>query len=727
MSISPIKIGIYTTLIILFLILLIILLIPKLLSTSQGSAYLMHQINRKIPGKIDVGNIKLGWFTDQQIENFKLQTPEGETILFIESLKMNEPLMQSLLKGFSHSSFGIKNLEGLIVRGSNGETNFERALGGQVKHSIPLPLNKPIILEKVQLDLNYLQKGQFTLKGSGVTREGNLEGHFSIDADLGEVQKIDLTAVNLPVLILDQLIAFQKPKYSGLLTNLFGDSIDLKIKQIQEETKNELFLEGRSPQISLNLQGSFLDQELKVDQGNIQFNIPQVNSQNLLKNSNIPIVLSSPIQGEMQLQNLTFSQSEFENIEKLKLQMLPFTFAAKNQPEKEIQLNSLNLSFDHKKVNIQMQGQDLGKPLFVDANILLHDFSTFEFMGKMNGFPTELFCYFPTFDLSLCKKIEALIGPKVDGQIDFYSHNFEGPISLNASGENGSLSFQGELKKGFLTLKTPLQGFLKVTPQLENLVLKEMLPFVRGVLQANEPIQYFFDPKGFSAPIKDFSLNRLTISQGMLDLHKITFSRASQMGKIANLLGIKANQFEIWFTPLYFNMQQGKITLSRMDMLINNSYPLAIWGNIDLLKDSLNLSLGLSGTALSKAFGVKLDKDYMLSIPLFGSVSNPQIETAKMTARISSLIAKLRGGEKETFLGNFLEAATGALTGDKVPKPTTVPFPWEKQLQEEQNNPPSAPLNEQIEKMDLNPAPEIKKELKELKKEAKKFLKGFFK
>lgn len=730
-------------LIILILIMLTLFLIPSVLSTSAGQAFLVSRINRQIPGKILIGKIDLGWFSGQHIEDFKLQTAEGETVLSFDSIHTSLPLIKAFIEKFSHAPFSVHNLQAEIVKDAADGTNLERALGIKSEHSHLIPASQPVILEKVNLDLLLQNQGRETwLKGTGMTRERNLEGRFTIDAHFGAIQKIHLDALNFPTLILDQLLAIQNPKYTGLAIDLLGDKIDLTIDQNQKE----LLFKGTSPQVTVNVQGSFQEQIAKIDSGNIKFNLPAENAEKISETLSlkIPLTPASAVQGELYLHDLQvpIKKPNWDEIYgNANLLFSPLSFAG-HPSFGEIHLDKLSINAEmgreskEAKIEVQASGTQNREPL--TANFLaalertqLASFSKLwqkgiSFEGQVTHFPLALLCYPLSLDNVLCKKLEALLGPSVNANIHIATREMEGPIALSASGENGSLYLHGKLSQGVLTLIEPLEGSLKITPQLEQLILREILPFATAIVQADEPVQYVIDPAGFSAPIKDFAFESVAIGQGVLNLHKMTFNRASQMGKIGGLLRLNSPQFEVWFTPLYFNVHHGLISSSRVDMLIANAYPVAAWGDVNLLSNSLNMSIGLSGTAISKAFAVKgLPKEYMLSIPLHGSISNPQLDTSKMAARISALVAKTRGGTQGAIIGTFLEAASGAFTSDKVPPPTTNPLPWDDGRLEDHNSEANQ-VSAEDQMREINPVKEFKKEMKELKKGAGSLLQEFF-
>jgi hypothetical protein len=136
-------------------------------------------------------------------------------------------------------------------------------------------------------------------------------------------------------------------------------------------------------------------------------------------------------------------------------------------------------------------------------------------------------------------------------------------------------------------------------------------------------------------------------------------------------------------TPTYFSIKDGVVKLERADMLINDRFPLAAWGNVDLGNERVNMVIGLTGAAIANAFGLNgIPKNSMLQLPLKGPLNGPSIDKAKAAARISSLVAQGQGGPHGLVLGTVLDIASGGFRDGSVPNPTTQPLPWANMLEE---------------------------------------------
>ena len=349
--------------------------------------------------------------------------------------------------------------------------------------------------------------------------------------------------------------------------------------------------------------------------------------------------------------------------------------------------------------------------LFDEKGKLHLDQASFNLQGHVKHFPVGLMMRIAMGDKVLAEKAEAVLGTAVDADLAAEIYKGQGPIRLNVKGLNGQIILIGKVERGQLVLTEPLTASLKVTSQLDKTVLRELIPILGYAVSSENPIELTIDKEGFSLPLNSPSLTNVTIGSATLNLHKINFDRDSQLGKVVALLGLNANTFEVWFTPLYFSLEKGILTMQRTDMLIADNYPLASWGTVDFAKDKLHMQIALSGQALKKAFTVKgLKNSFMLTIPVRGSIDHPHIDTAQVATRISALALQSKIPEGKV-IGNIVDVATDLLVSDSVPEPTS-PLPW------------AEGQTETADQADNNWDQVLEQPIKELKKGARSLLKG---
>lgn len=302
--------------------------------------------------------------------------------------------------------------------------------------------------------------------------------------------------------------------------------------------------------------------------------------------------------------------------------------------------------------------------------------------AKSKRLPTDLLCRVWCIDAALRSKLEALLGQTIDTDIHVQVKNLQGVVIANLKGENGRISLNGQVVNKILTLNKPFEMEVKVTPQLAKSLLEEVLPILRGILSGEQPIRITIDPQGFSIPLKNIEISDIEIEHATIELGKILFSNEGELGTIFQLLRPSSQEpLSVWFTPLYLQMHKGKVIINRMDMLLLNRFPMAIWGNVNFPKDKIDIIIGISGYALSQSLNIQgLDSAYMMQIPLAGRLGKASIDKAKAAARISALMAQSHGSPQGFLIGTVLDIAGGSLSEDKPPSPTTNPLPWESLL-----------------------------------------------
>jgi hypothetical protein len=258
----------------------------------------------------------------------------------------------------------------------------------------------------------------------------------------------------------------------------------------------------------------------------------------------------------------------------------------------------------------------------------------------------------------------------------------KGSLALSLQAPNVSGELHGLLTHQHLTLAQPLTLTLKLTPELAKSLLRTMNPLFLTGIQAQNPIHCRIEPRNFhytfpSGPLGPFNIRNLQIGQGTLDLGKIVCRNGSSLAALVSMLKqdyfTRMKEMTVWCTPFSFHLKDGILEVGRMDALMADSIRICSWGTINLKRDKLGMTLGLTQETLQSAFNLKqVPKDYVLTIPVSGSTKDPQLATGVALAKIASLVGA--------------EAASGTLPGSllklfaqpegSVP-PANRPFPWE--------------------------------------------------
>ncbi|NGX42199.1 MAG: hypothetical protein K940chlam7_00476 [Chlamydiae bacterium] len=340
----------------------------------------------------------------------------------------------------------------------------------------------------------------------------------------------------------------------------------------------------------------------------------------------------------------------------------------------------------------------------------------FSFAGKK--FPSQFIQLF-----SGRNEVEPLFGATVDLNVSIDLNQLHGPVDADINGDRGYLRLRSLYAKGTINLEEPLVVETTGTPQLGKQVLSSFAPVFRELIAAENPIKLTIYPDKFSFPLMATDFRNMQIGSAVLELGKLHFNNAGDVKKLFDVLRpVRSEQISIWTTPLYLSMKDGVLAVHRMDMLIMDHYPIATWGKIDLVKDSVNMVLGITGRTLAIAFNLdNLDSNIMVQLPIQGSVRNAKIDSSKATTRIGALLAQKEGSPEGLIVGTVLDLANLANGKQgKVPPPTTNPLPWaDKLISEESDANHPRRHTEKDSKEVIDP-------LKGIKKEASKVLKELF-
>ncbi len=282
--------------------------------------------------------------------------------------------------------------------------------------------------------------------------------------------------------------------------------------------------------------------------------------------------------------------------------------------------------------------------------------------------------------------LAASLGPTFDCTGSAQVQNDAGLVDLNLSATNAEATIRAAFTSTNITLKRPLLISFLLTPELSEKLLKNVNPLFLTGIQSKTPVLLRLSDRDFSFPLP-FDIKKIRIAQGTLDMGQIKIrngrSLASLMAllKSENLSNLK--QMNAWFTPVEFSVRDGEVRTGRTDLLLADSVHLCTWGDINLARDQIDMSLGLPADTLSKAFGLKnLPSHYVLKIPIRGPTQDPDIETGPAAAKIAALLAAQNLPKKTGAFGGIVNLfAPVALDDSSDVPPPKRPFPWEKQRQ----------------------------------------------
>lgn len=385
-------------------------------------------------------------------------------------------------------------------------------------------------------------------------------------------------------------------------------------------------------------------------------------------------------------------------------------FFDKNSQE-AIQLSQLALSVDKKDrkspmtltldTSVLSKGAQAGKSgtLSLSGKILpsfdaqdAFDFSKLTSMAslKMQQFPSRVLDIIARTRGRTDFPFSTLFGDVINADANCDLREFSGPVNLNLNSRNTRLSLAGTLAGGALTLRDHIYAQLKITPEISRLALRQFNPLSLSYLYSVDPVTIEILADGFYMPLHPLQIEKTAIPEATIEMGKIICRNEGNVNVTLGLLKSKKvgknSDLDLWFAPMDLHIQKGNIDVERTEVLIANTFDVALWGKVDLVKDWVDMMLGLTANTLQQAFGVKnLPENYVLTIPMRGKMDNVKIDTGKATAKVALLLAwqqaesvgGMAGGPAGAMVGGLLNKMAKLPDGDSKAPPAKHPFPWE--------------------------------------------------
>jgi hypothetical protein len=272
-----------------------------------------------------------------------------------------------------------------------------------------------------------------------------------------------------------------------------------------------------------------------------------------------------------------------------------------------------------------------------------------------------------------------LLGPAVDLLGTISMDQGKGTVDLLINSANLNTHLKGVLTEHALTLKEALIVNMRLTPEVSRLLLKDANPLFLTGIAAQNPIVLRIEPNGFYFPLP-YSLEKLVIGEATLNLGRVKCQNGESLATIISILNAdrlsNASEMNTWFTPVSLKIKRGQLEAGRMDALIADSLHVCTWGKIDLLKDQIDMSLGIPSDTLEQTFKLKnLPENYVLTIAVRGTTKDPEIIKGPAIAKIAALIAANQI-PKDGVFGGLVDLISKPKEEKGVPA-AKRPFPWE--------------------------------------------------
>ncbi len=291
------------------------------------------------------------------------------------------------------------------------------------------------------------------------------------------------------------------------------------------------------------------------------------------------------------------------------------------------------------------------------------------FLSKDNFNGTISLHEIPTIAASILLKMDFLpifLGPTFNLKGDI-SHT---TITANLSSNQVTASTQAKIVDQTLFFEG-LDISLIVSNALYNEITKHISPNILTAFTLKNPITLHIPSGSFQLP-----LSQLQLSQATIDLGKARIVSGETLRSILSIFKETSNTFDIWFSPITLNLQNDQIQLDRFDALIDQIIHLCSWG--DIRNQKLYMTLGVPSDTLQSAFGIQtLSPNYVLTIPIRGTLQNPKFDAGKAIAKIAAIGASKQIPTKAgKIFGEAVNIFTQAQDEENIPPPKR-PFPWE--------------------------------------------------
>jgi len=285
-----------------------------------------------------------------------------------------------------------------------------------------------------------------------------------------------------------------------------------------------------------------------------------------------------------------------------------------------------------------------------------------------------------------------VLGPTATAKANWDIKRGSGPLHVRVDAPRAKASIDARLTPAGVRLDRDLTADLTLTKELGALVLPKLGPFFRGLESAEHPMRVRIPPEGFLLPLERFDIRKVKVPAVTLDVGRAVFNNAWLTDVLQLVTKARAEDglTSAWFTPLDLELKDGVIRYrKRVDLLTQEKMHLASWGEVDLGRNRLDLTLAFMPDALRHHLHVSRARDSdALRIPIRGTIDQPKLMLGNTLADLAKiqLREKAVGKIKDSFARAIAEAMlenlfSKSLRGGAIPPPTANPLPWT--LQEE--------------------------------------------
>lgn len=362
-------------------IILLVSILPAILSSGWVKDRLLSKISSEINGTVQVETIHLSWFGPQKVEGVRLLDAHGQEIASLYSFSTDTSLF-SLLS----SNPTLKGTELKMLNAELGDP-LVRTLGAKyfpyrVKGSDSVSLT----------DTNLTFNGSsdaFTFQASGSTLHKGKKGSFDFNCSVTENDsRLKGTVDQFPVEILDVLAALNEPAAYGVMTNLIGDTLNLKLNESSKADSSSFSINLNSDRIKMEIEGKMADDFIILSSPsptNLTISPSVFNELMSLSDQSGSMQLLKPMQFKLKLSDVkipiaffhdALNQKTARNLAldlSLSLPMLEWQMNGEKSTMEDFQV-SINAPQGHSSIDLSLSGRFLqeGKSFPFDLKSLHH-------------------------------------------------------------------------------------------------------------------------------------------------------------------------------------------------------------------------------------------------------------------------------------------------------------------------------------------------------------------
>ena len=275
------------------------------------------------------------------------------------------------------------------------------------------------------------------------------------------------------------------------------------------------------------------------------------------------------------------------------------------------------------------------------------------------------------------------LGPSFEATLDVSLQNAAGPIAFNLQSSKAHLDFGGVMESGSLKLAKDLKADVLLTAELGKFLLSQLNASSVQSLFSPTPLTVTISSQGFSFPLNSMDLSKIQIPSMRMDFGKLYCKNKGAMVSFLRQLKSKepeGKEIQIWIAPMDLHVKQGVVDVERTEILLDKAYDVALWGEVNLPNNSVNMIFGLTAQALKEAFGIQeLPDNYVLKIPITGTLQDIKIKSGTATSKITALLLWQSKALSDAIgpFGGLLKKVIPPPGGDGKAPPAKTPYPWQ--------------------------------------------------